>query len=61
MCALQPDQEENTEDMVVESLKDIEKQLREKNRKYNELQQQCTTTNEVSVWDGGFEGYPDPL
>lgn len=42
----QPDQDENTEDMVGESLQDIEKQLREKNKKYNELQQQCTATNE---------------
>ena len=44
---LQPDQDENNEDMVVEGLQEIEKQLREKNKKYNELQQQCTTTNEV--------------
>ncbi|KAL5486715.1 hypothetical protein EMCRGX_G019231 [Ephydatia muelleri] len=42
----QPDQDENNEDMVVEGLQEIEKQLREKNKKYNELQQQCTTTNE---------------
>lgn len=49
---LQPDQDENTEDMVVESLQDIEKQLREKNKKYNELQQQCTATNEVGAVPG---------
>ena len=40
-------QEEITVDTVLESLKAMQEQLREKNQKYNEMKQRFETSNEV--------------
>ena len=35
---------------VLDSLKDMQEQLREKNQKYNEMKQRFETSNEVCVY-----------
>lgn len=42
-----PQQDEITVDTVLDSLKAMQEQLREKNQKYNEMKQRFETSNEV--------------
>lgn len=50
LCVFVPNvsqQDEITVDTVLDSLKAMQEQLREKNQKYNEMKQRFETSNEV--------------